>query len=116
MVTAQQLQAARQLSAELSEAIKVMAAENKKRHEQGHSSLTGWPVKLIKKPDDGLTIPERRALRIAPPVVQSSRIQMMLGVLADEREGDMSRPGVLEVVAILAVPLAVLAVILAGAS
>ncbi len=75
------LPAARNLSTVLGQAIEAYKmeqpvetwAEREQRLAEGRSHPTAWPIKLMPRQDDGLTIPERRALLqpYRPPVRKS---------------------------------------------
>lgn len=84
----QVLETSKALSAAL-EAVRGMHIETiedrERRLSEGRSSHTGWPIKRITI-DDGLTIPEKKALSLRP--VESNRIAMMMQVPLDEREQD----------------------------
>lgn len=64
------LHAARATSAALGQALEAVRtmnrpetwAEREQRLAEGRSHPTAWPLKLSKPADDGITIPERRAL------------------------------------------------------
>jgi len=68
-------------------------AEREQRLAEGRSSPTGWPVKRIDRADDGLTIPERRALVVVPPEVAKSRLRTFIstGLEASEESGRLIR-------------------------
>lgn len=68
------LYAAREVSNALADALTAVEnmgrpetwAEREQRLADGRSSTTGWPVKLLPKQDDGLTIPEPTLSRNRP--------------------------------------------------
>lgn len=68
-------------------------AEREQRLAEGRSSPTGWPVKRIDRADDGLTIPERRALVMVPTEVAKSRLRTFIstGLEASEESGRLIR-------------------------
>lgn len=87
-------------------------AEREQRLAEGRSSHTGWPIKRITI-DDGLTIPEKMTLAPANRNQEAKAIAMFMGVLADEREADLSKPTWWEAAMYLAAPLIVVAMIVA---
>lgn len=82
------LETSKALSAAL-EAVRGMNLETiedrQRRLSEGRASHTGWPIKRIAI-DDGLTIPEKKALALQP--IKSDRIATMMQVPLDERDQD----------------------------
>ena len=68
-------------------------AEREQRLAEGHSSPSGWPVQRISRADDGLTIPERRALCVVPPEVAKSRLRTFIstGLESSDESGSLIR-------------------------
>jgi len=83
------LNAAREVTRAMSAALEVVSnmqpvetwAEREQRLAEGRSSPTGWPMKRLPRSDDGLTIPERRALIVQPSPVVRSRIVIWLAAM-----------------------------------
>lgn len=109
----QVLETSKALSAAL-EAVQGMNLETiedrQRRLSEGRASHTGWPIKRITI-NDGLTIPEKMALAPANRNQEAKAIAMFMGVLADEREADLSKPAWWEAAMYLAAPLIVVAMI-----